>query len=357
MNKIIERFKKIETNTQIILAIFVILFGLSFVLDNYWLDVINNVGLYAILALSLNIILGSAGLFHMGHAAFYAIGAYLAAILNVVYGVPLLWSIPLCGLLAGLVALIVARPIIHLRGDYLLIVTIGVVEIIRIALVNDVLKDFVLVINGIMPDLFSRDFIKMVYSQGITGGSNGVFGISRPNFFGYIIKSPQDFFYLIFGFTAITIFLFKRLENSRFGRALIYLKEDDVAAEGSGINTTHYKLVAFVLGAVWAGMAGNLFAAKMTIINPDSFNFEESVVMFTIVILGGSGSILGVVVGAFLIIGLPEVFRELESARMLIFGLAMIVMMIFRSEGLIPPLPQKYKIPGFRNNNRNGGEI
>lgn len=331
MKDIIENIKKAEINTKIIIAIFVVLFGLSFVLNNYWLDVINNVGLYAILALSLNIILGYAGLFHMGHAAFYAIGAYLAAILNVSYGVPVLWSIPLCGLLAGLVALVIARPIIHLRGDYLLIVTIGVVEIIRIALVNNVF--------------------------GITGGSNGIFGISRPNFFGYIIKTPKDFFFLIFGFTAVTIFLFRRLENSRFGRALIYLKEDDVAAEGSGINTTHYKLVAFILGAVWAGMAGNIFAAKMTIIAPDSFDFWESVVMFTIVILGGSGSILGVVVGAFLIIGLPEVFRGLESGRMLIFGLAMIIMMIFRSEGLIPPLPQKYKIPGFKRDNRNGGEI
>jgi branched-chain amino acid transport system permease protein len=331
MKDIIKNIKSAEINTKIIIAIFVVLFGLSFVLNNYWLDVINNVGLYAILALSLNIILGSAGLFHMGHAAFYAIGAYLAAILNVSYGVPVLWSIPLCGLFAGLAALVIARPIIHLRGDYLLIVTIGVVEIIRIALVNNVF--------------------------GITGGSNGIFGISRPNFFGYIIKSPKDFFYLIFSFVAVTIFLFKRLENSRFGRALIYLKEDDVAAEGSGINTTHYKLVAFVIGAIWAGMAGNIFASKMTIIAPDSFNFWESVIMFTIVILGGSGSILGVIVGAFLIIGLPEVFRELQSGRMLIFGLAMIIMMIFRSEGLIPPLPQKYKIPGFKKDNRNGGEI
>lgn len=331
MEKILDNFKKVERNTGIIIIMYIVLFISSFFLNNYWIDVINNVGLYAILALSLNIILGYAGLFHMGHAAFYAIGAYLAAILNVSYGVPVLLSIPLCGLAAGLVALVIARPIIHLRGDYLLIVTIGVVEIVRIALVNNVF--------------------------GITGGSNGIFGIARPDFFGYIIKTPRDFFFLIFGFTAVTIFLFRRLENSRFGRALIYLKEDDVAAEGSGINTTYYKLVAFILGAVWAGMAGNIFAAKMTIIAPDSFDFWESVVMFTIVILGGSGSILGVFVGAFLIIGLPEVFRGLESGRMLIFGLAMIIMMIFRSEGLIPPLPQKYNIPGYKGNGKNGGEI
>lgn len=290
-------------------------------LNRYWVDVLNNVGLYAILALSLNVILGHAGLFHMGHAAFYAIGAYLTAILNTQFGVPILLIMPLAGLAAGLFGMIVARPIIHLRGDYLLIVTIGVVEIVRIALVNNV--------------------------GGITGGANGIFGISRPNLFGISIRRPEEFFYLIWFFVAVTVFLFARLENSRFGRALNYLREDDTAAEGSGINTAHYKLVAFVIGAVWAGMAGNLFAAKMTIIAPDSFNFWESVIMFTIVILGGSGSIRGVLLGTVLIIGLPEIFRDFAKARMLIFGAAMVAMMIFRSEGILPRLQRIYKMPGL----------
>jgi branched-chain amino acid transport system permease protein len=133
-----------------------------FFLDAYWVDVLNNIGLYAILALSLNLILGYAGLFHMGHAAFYAVGAYTTAILNTRYGIPVLWLMPVSGLFAGLFALIVARPIIRLRGDYLLIVTIGVVEIVRITLVNDIF--------------------------GLTGGSNGIFGISRPTLFGYVIR-------------------------------------------------------------------------------------------------------------------------------------------------------------------------
>jgi branched-chain amino acid transport system permease protein len=285
-------------------------------LNAYWTDVFNNVGLYTILALSLNIILGHAGLFHMGHAAFYAIGAYTAAILNTMYGVPVLWLMPLAGLMAGAFALIVARPIIHLRGDYLLIVTIGIVEIVRIALINNVFD--------------------------ITGGANGIFGISRPSVFGYKIAKPDQFFYLIWGFAALTIFLLLRLEHSRFGRALLYIKEDEVAAGGSGINVAHHKLVAFVIGAVWAGMCGTIYAAKMTIIAPESFSFAESVILFTIVILGGSGSIPGVILGAFLLIGLPELFRGLAEYRMLVFGAAMVLMMIFRNQGLLPPGPKRY---------------
>jgi branched-chain amino acid transport system permease protein len=279
-------------------------------LNAYQVDVLNSIGLYALLALSLNLILGEAGLFNMGHAAFYAMGAYTAAILNTRYQIPILWTLPLSGLVAGLFALAVARPVVHLRGDYLLIVTIGVGEIVRIALVNDVF--------------------------GITGGANGIFGISRPQLFGFTIRRPEEFFYLIWGFVALTIFLFLRLRQSRFGRALNYLREDAVAAEGSGINTDYYKLAAFGLGAAWAGMAGTLFAAKMTIISPESFSFWESVVLFMIVILGGAGSIPGVLLAAFLVIGLPELFREFAGARMLVFGLVMMVMMVVRPQGLLP---------------------
>jgi branched-chain amino acid transport system permease protein len=246
----------------------------------------------------------------MGHAAFYAMGAYTAAILNTRYQLPILWTLPLSGLAAGLFALAVARPVVHLRGDYLLIVTIGVGEIVRIALVNDVF--------------------------GITGGANGIFGISRPKIFGLVIRQPQDFYYLIWGFVALTVFLFYRLKQSRFGRALNYLREDEVAAESSVVNTAWYKLAAFGLGAAWAGMAGTLFAAKMTIISPESFSFWESVVLFMIVILGGAGNMAGVILAAFLVIGLPELFREFSSARMLVFGLVMMVMMVFRPQGLLP---------------------
>jgi len=297
-------------------ALVLVLVPAPFFLNAYWLDVLDSIGIYAILGLSLNIILGHAGLFNLGHAAFYAVGAYTAAILNTQFDIPMLWLLPVCGLTAGLFALIVVRPIIKLRGDYLCIVTVGVGEIVRIALVNNVF--------------------------GLTGGSNGILGIQRLHLFGLVIRRPMHFFFFIWAFVALTVFLFTRLERSRFGRALNYLREDEVAAEGSGINTAHYKLAAFVIGAAWAGMAGNIYAAKMTVIAPESFSFWESVVIFALVILGGAGSIPGVLLGSFVIIGLPELFRGFASARMLVFGLAMIVMMIFRNQGILPAHPRPY---------------
>lgn len=283
----------------------------------YWIEVCVMIGLYSLLSLSLNVMLGQAGIFNMGHAAFYAVGAYITAILNTMFN----WSIFLtmipAALCAGLFALVVARPIIHLRGDYLLIVTIGIVEIVRIALINDVF--------------------------GLTGGANGIFGISRPVFFGFKITKGIQFYYLVWGMAAISMLLFYGLWHSRFGRALNYIKEDDIAAEGCGINVRHYKLAAFVLGACWAGMAGTVYAAKMVTISPESFNFMESVILFAVVILSG-GSQLGVLVSVFLFIGLPEILREFSEARLLIFGLAMMIMMIWRPQGLLPPLARQYKI-------------
>ena len=282
-------------------------------MNTYWTEVAVNVGLYALLALSLNVILGQAGIFHMGHAAFYAVGAYVTAILNTHYQIPILLLIPVAGAAAALFALIVARPIIHLRGDYLLIATIAIVEIVRIALINDVF--------------------------GLTGGANGIFGIARPELFGIKIRKAIQFYYLIWIMVGLTVLLFHWLSESRFGRALNCIKEDDTAAEGCGMDVAHLKLMAFVIGAFWAGMAGNLFAAKMTIISPSSFTFWESVVVFAVVILSG-GSQIGVLLGTFLIVALPEMFRDFASARMLVFGLAMMIMMVVRPQGLLPPSPR-----------------
>ncbi|MHC1727134.1 MAG: branched-chain amino acid ABC transporter permease [Syntrophobacteraceae bacterium] len=287
-------------------------------LNAYWIDVLNSIGIYALLALSLNIIVGDAGLFNLGHAAFYAVGAYTAAILNTQFHIPIFWLIPVSAISAGIFALIIARPIIHLRGDYLCIVTIGIGEIVRIALINN---------------LF-----------GLTGGANGIFGISRPSLFGFTLRTPYHFFYYIWIVTAVCAMLFYLLKQSRFGRALDYLREDEIAAQGCGINTPYFKLAAFVLGAAFAGVAGNIYASKMTIISPESFTFWESVLMFAIVILGGSGSVPGMFIGALLVIGLPELFRDFADARMLIFGAAMILMMLFRTQGLLPQKPRKYRI-------------
>jgi branched-chain amino acid transport system permease protein len=283
----------------------------------YWVGVWNDVGLYALLALSLNVILGDAGLFHMGHAAFYAVGAYTTAILSTRYGVPILWTLPLCAAVAAAFAVAVARPVVHLRGDYLLIVTIGLGEIVRIALVNDVF--------------------------GLTGGANGITDIARPSLFGLRIVKPHHFFYLIWGFVALTVLLFHRLARSRFGRALNYLREDEIAAEGSGVPTARYRLMAFGLGAAWAGMTGALYAAKAKTISPESFGVGESVQLFAMVILGGAGSIPGVVMGAALLTLLSELFRGFANARMLVVGAAMVAMMAFRPQGLFP-----VHLPRFR---------
>lgn len=280
------------------------------------LDMLNKIGISCALALSLNIILGQTGLFHMGHTAFFAVGAYTTAILNVTYGWSVFSTLPFAGVFAATISLIIARPIIHLRGDYLMVVTIGVVEIIRIALMNN---------------LF-----------GLTGGANGIYGISRPEVFGFKFNTPLLQYYLIWSFTGATALLFYLLEHSRFGRALNYIKADDTAAAGCGINVARYKLAAFTLGAFWAGMAGTLYAANIRTIEPLSFNFFESLILFAIVILGGSGSIIGVILGSFLLVGLQDVFRNFESARMLVFGLTMMIMMIFRPQGLLPSRRRRY---------------
>lgn len=292
--------------------------GLPLVCNAYWTDVCVMIGLYALLSLSLNVMLGQAGIFNMGHAAFFAVGAYATAILNTQCQWPIFLTMLPAGAAAGLFALAVARPIIHLRGDYLLIVTIGIVEIVRIALINDVF--------------------------GLTGGANGIFGIARPVAFGFKIVRGLQFYYLVWGMVGVSLLLFYGLWRSRFGRALNYIKEDDVAAEGCGVNVTGYKLAAFTLGAVWAGVAGTVYAAKMLTIAPESFNFMESVILFAVVILSG-GSQVGVLVSVFLFIGLPELLREFSEARMLIFGLAMMIMMIWRPQGLLPPLPRRYGTP------------
>ena len=306
------------SRTPLYVGLAVVIAGLPLVCNAYWTDVCVMIGLYALLSLSLNVMLGQAGIFNMGHAAFFAVGAYTTAILNTLCHWPIFLTMLPAGAAAGIFALAVARPIIHLRGDYLLIVTIGIVEIVRIALINDVF--------------------------GLTGGANGIFGIARPVFFGFRIVKGIQFYYLVWGMVGVSMLLFYGLWRSRFGRALNYIKEDDVAAEGCGVNVTGYKLAAFVLGAAWAGMAGTVYAAKMLTIAPESFNFMESVILFAVVILSG-GSQVGVLLSVFLFIGLPELLREFSDARMLIFGLAMMVMMIWRPQGLFPPLARRYTLP------------
>jgi branched-chain amino acid transport system permease protein len=211
---------------------------------------------------------------------------------------------------AGLFAFVLTRPIIHLRGDYLCIVTIAFGEIVRIALKNDIF--------------------------GITGGPNGLSGISRPEILGYSIRTPIQYYYLVWIFVVLSIFVVYRLENSRLGRAWNYVREDELAAEAMGVDTVKVKLTAFVIASGWAGIAGLLYASRYRVIAPENFSFLESVIMFCIVVLGGTGSITGVFVGTFGMVVLPEIFRPLKDWRDAWLGAAMVIMMILRPAGLWP---------------------
>lgn len=292
--------------------IVIALFAVSpFMMNNYWIDVFFFFGIYALLGLSLNIVLGEVGLFDLGHMGFMAIGAYTTAILNTHFGIPIIFLMPVSALAAAGFAWLVCSPIIHLRGDYLCIVTIGMGEIVRLTLINN--------------------------PFGITGGPNGVFGIDFLSFGGpLVIDTSIESYFVIWIIVGLSILGLINLQRSRIGRAWNCIREDEIAAESTGIDVRYYKLLAFVLGAGLAGVAGNIYASKLMIVSPESFTFMESCMLFCIVLIGGMGSIPGVLIGSAAISLFPEVFRAFAQYRMLIFGIAMVVMMIFRPGGIWP---------------------
>ncbi|MDD3631526.1 MAG: branched-chain amino acid ABC transporter permease [Atribacterota bacterium] len=296
---------------------FVIIVIVSFLLfplvikNDYIIDVAFFFGIYTLLGLSLNIVLGEVGLFDLGHMGFAAIGAYTTAILNTTFGIPVLVLIPVSAIAAAIFAYLVCSPIIHLKGDYLCIVTIGMGEIIRLTLLNN--------------------------PFGLTGGPNGVFGICFPSIGNLlVIDSCVKFYYYIWIIIGLTVIALIRLQNSRIGRAWNYVREDVIAAEASGIDVRYYKLLAFVIGAALAGVAGNIYATKLMIVSPESFTFMESCLLFCIVLIGGMGSIPGVFIGAAAISFFPEIFQAFAQYRMLIFGAVMVIMMMFRPGGAWP---------------------
>ncbi len=291
-----------------LLAAAVVVF--PFFAGDYLMDVAFFFGLYVLLGLSLNIVLGEVGLYDLGHAGFYAIGAYVTAILNTRFGIPLLVLLPVSAVAAGLFAFLVTSPIIHLRGDYLCIVTIGMGEIVRIALINNPFD--------------------------LTGGPNGVYGIDSPTLGFVKLDTSMGTYFLVWVVVALAAWGLYRLQRSRIGRAWNCIREDEVAAQATGINVRSHKLLAFVLGAALAGVAGNLYAGKLLVVSPESFTFWDSCLMFSIVLIGGMGSIPGVVVGAAAISLFPEIFRGFASFRMVFFGLVMILMMMFRPGGAWP---------------------
>ncbi len=286
----------------------------------YHMDLMTNVGIYVLLAMGLNVIVGFAGLLNLGYAAFFAIGAYTYALLNRHLNCPFWLGLPLAGIVSMLFGFIIGIPSIRVRGDYLAITTLGFGEIVRIAFNN--LDEW-------------------------TGGPNGLLGIDRPGLWfpsfegGWKVNSwsfsvnSTPYFYLTLVLVALVAYLLFRMSDSKIGRALVAIREDELAASCMGIPVLKIKLYAFGLGSFIAGVAGCVFASKQTIITPDSFDFVLSVLILAMVVLGGMGNIWGAALGALVLGVLPEVLRSFESYRMLIFGLLMILMMIFRPQGIL----------------------
>jgi len=303
------------------LALALVLAGLFPIFTSrYAQDVAINVLIYVCLGLGLNVVVGLAGMLDLGYIAFYGVGAYAYALLNVTYGLSFWVCLPFAALFAGIAGCIIGYPTLRMRGDYLAIVTLGFGEIVR------------LILNNWMD---------------LTNGPNGILGVKVPSIYIpsfengfhfelFYLKKLYYLYYIALFLAIFTVIAVYRLNFSRIGRAWESIREDETAAELMGVNTFLLKLLAYAMGAVFAGLAGAFFSARMRFVSPESFTFLESAMVLCMVVLGGMGSIPGIILGVAALIVLPEAFREFELYRMLVFGMAMVVMMLFRPAGLIP---------------------
>ncbi|KZE27463.1 branched-chain amino acid ABC transporter permease [Chelatococcus daeguensis] len=320
------------SQTAIGIAACLLAFALPFlpIADRYIVDTATTVLIYTMLGLGLNIVVGLAGLLDLGYVAFYAIGAYSFALLATHYDFSFWMCLPIAGVMAAFLGIILGFPVLRLRGDYLAIVTLGFGEIIRIILIN---------------------------WGALTGGPNGITNIPRPSFFGApFTRTAAEgevpfhelfglsfssmhrvlfLYYLILVLVVLTAVIAARLRRLPIGRAWEALREDEVACRALGVNATRVKLSAFAIGAMFGGFAGTFFATRQGFISPESFTFIESALVLAIVVLGGMGSQLGVALAAIIVVALPEMTREFAELRMLLFGAAMVLVMVWRPRGLI----------------------
>ncbi len=336
------------------LLVALVLLVLPFIIDSLfghgWVRIADFALLYIMLALGLNIVVGYAGLLDLGYIAFFAVGAYTYALLgSPQFGLhwPVWVVLPLGALLACIFGVLLGAPTLRLRGDYLAIVTLGFGEIIRIFMNN--LNAPVNITNG-------PQGISMIDPLHVGDFSIG----QRHELFGLDISSLHLHYYLFLGFTLLVVLVSRRLENSRIGRAWMAIREDEVAASAMGINTRNVKLLAFAMGATFGGISGGLFAGFQGFVSPESFSLMESIMVLCMVVLGGMGNIGGVVLGGVLLVILPEAFRhgagplqqalfgavvvDPESLRMLLFGLALILVMLWRPAGLWPSAQRRREL-------------
>jgi len=304
-----------------------------------WVRITNYALLYVMLALGLNIVVGFAGLLDLGYIAFYAVGAYVYALLaspQLGLHLPFWVILPIGALVAAFFGLILGAPTLKLRGDYLAIVTLGFGEIIRIFLNN-----------------LSRPV-------NITNGPQGIAGIDPFVLGGFRFDSPIKYYYVLLAVALGIILVNLRLQNSRIGRAWEAIREDEIAARAMGIDTRNLKLLAFAMGASFGGIAGGMFSAIQAFISPESFVLVESIMVVSMVVLGGMGNIWGVILGALLLSFVPEILRwtvtpvqealfgrmlvEPEVIRMLLFGLALVLVMLYRPAGLLPSAVRKREL-------------
>jgi branched-chain amino acid transport system permease protein len=298
------------------------LFCLPLLVGNYWTQVMGDIGIYVMLGIGLNVVVGFAGLLDLGYVAFYAIGAYgYALVASPHFGIhiPFWLMLPGCVALAAGGGALLGIPVLRMRGDYLAIVTLGFGEIIRILL------------NNLDP---------------LTNGPRGLLRIDPPTLGRFAVDSPSRWYYLILAGIFLSAFVAGRLNSSRIGRAWVAMREDQDAAAAMGINILKYKLLAFTIGASFAGVGGAVFAARQGSIFPENFSLMVSINVLCLIIIGGMGSIPGVILGAVVLIGLPEVLREVQQYRMLAFGALLVVMMIFRPTGFIPSVRRRMEFKG-----------
>ena len=322
------------TSLGLLLAVMIVM---PLVSSFYQTNIMISAMLYVILALGLNIAVGIAVSLYqsylniklvLGYVAFYAVGAYSYALLNQAFGLGFWACLPVGGFMAIVFGLALGFPVLRLRGDYLAIVTLGFGEIVRLVLLN---------------------------WTSLTGGSGGIKNIPGPSFFGQELEIAANtifIYYLVLLAVILTIIVISRLKNSRVGLALQALREDEIACEAMGIDLARVKLSAFALSSCWAGFAGVIFAAKTTFINPASFTFMESAMILSMVVLGGMGSIVGVVIAATILILAPEYLRAFSEYRMLIFGAIMVIMMIFRPQGLVTGERRRYRITALQGDSK-----